>query len=147
MEGSIWQALTFYEGESEEALKTRFVELRAKYPNRSLLEITQYIFMDLQEPGRYLQAAERWGKLIDLDERVDQIILKGPLVPESSEGDLVRRALAIADSAYADKDKIAAIRLAGELQGFVKKGVDGGSTPGTNTGVDFLAALAAKLPN
>lgn len=145
-----WNEILFFPGEDAEALKTRFVELCAHHKNRySAYEVCEYIFRDLREPGlRAGKAAEIWGKDLDIQERIRVLMLKGPPVADCSEGDLIRRALQIADDAGENaKDRIAAIRLAGELQGMVKKSVDlKASAPANENGADWLAALAAKLP-
>lgn len=142
-----WSELTIFEGESADALKTRFVELSVQYPRHTALQVTQFLFKDLQEPTRYMQAAALWGGDLELFERIRLLELKGPPVPDASESDLVRRALAIADSTMVEsRDKLNAIRLAGELQGFVKKSVDTKiTTPGNDNNAALLAAIAEKL--
>jgi len=142
-----WNAIVFFDGEDPEALKTRFVELSAVYKTRPAFEIAQYVFKDLREPAlRAGKAAEVWATDLDVQERIRQLILKGPTVADCTESDLIRRALMIADDTGAEKrDRISAIRLAGELQGFVKKSVD---TKLKVDGLDndkFLSVLSERL--
>lgn len=141
--------IPFYPGEDAEALKSAFVELYAVHRGVYSVEVVaRQIFKDLKEPTRYLQASVIWGNDIDVMERIRVRMLKGPPVADCSEADLIKRALQIADGSGQDKDRIAAIRLAGELQGFVKKSVDlKTNLPGNDNSATFLAALSAKLPN
>lgn len=144
-----WNEVLFFPGEDAEAIKTRFVEVWAHHKNNSPYEIAQYVFRDLKEPTlRAGQAAQIWGNDIELKERVRLLILKGPPVPDASQNELLRRTLGVSDDpCTSPKDKIAAIRLAAELQGFIKKSVETKITGSSdNGGTDFLAALAARLP-
>lgn len=148
MQSSWQQTVVFFEGEDAEAIKTAFVETSARYPHRSAYEIAQYVFRELKDPAlRAGKAAEIWANDIEVLERIRVLILKGPAVADASEAELLRRALQIADDADTpSKDRIAAIRLAGELQGLVKKAVEI-KTASNDNPAEFWAALAAKLPN
>ena len=141
-----WDQIIFFEGEDPQALETRFVELSAIYKQHTPFEIATEVFRTLREPTRAFKAADVWEKSVAVKERIRLLKLKGPPVVDCTESDLIRRSLAVADNDRTEpKDKIAAIRLAGELQGFVKKSIDARVSAPTN-GNDFLAALAAKLP-
>lgn len=145
--------ISFFPGEDAEALKTRFVELCAYHQLRfSFFEVAQYVFKNLREPAlRAGQAAEVWGKDLDVIERVRVLMLKGPDTPEpdDSEVALRRRTLAIVDDPRAEnKDKIAALTLLAKIGGHVKKeielGFKGGSGEGGNA--DLISQMAKLLP-
>jgi hypothetical protein len=150
MDESPWNEILFFPGEDAEAIKTRFVETWAKYQDRAPYEIAAYVFKDLRDPSlRQGKAAEVWAKDLDVLERVRLLVLKGPPIPDCSEMDLIRRALAVADNPNTQpKDIIAAIRVVGEFQGTLKKSSDN-AKPGANdnSSLDFFAALSARLPN
>jgi hypothetical protein len=144
-----WNDILFFEGENPDELRKQFVELSARWPNHTPFQVASEVFRKLRDPGlRALKAAEVWSNDLEVLEAIRQLKIKGPAVVECTEQDLIRRVLAIADDEFAEKkDRIAAIRLAGELQGLVKKSVESKvSVGGTGGAESFLAALAAKLP-
>lgn len=151
MEDSPWNEILFFPGEDAEALKSRFIELCAVHKMRyTAHQVATHVFKNLRDPLlRAGRAAQVWGEDLDTQERIRVLMLKGPDVPDCTESDLIRRSLAVCDHpSTSDKDKLAAIRLAGELQGFVKKSVDlKTSNPVNDNANEFLAALSAKLPN
>lgn len=143
-----WNTVCFFPGEDQEALKSRFVDLWARYPHISVFEIARLTFQALPDAElRAGQAATAWRNDIDVLERVRIRQITGDAV-DDSEIQLRKRALAIADDQnQRASDRIAALRLCGELQGIVKKSVETKSTVKAEGGAgDFLAALAAKLP-
>lgn len=150
---SPWKTLLFLPGEDQAALTSRFVELWAIHGNRfPIVELGAYVLKQAGVKDNVMrggQIAQALAADIDILERVRVLRLKGPEAPDDTEIALRRRVLKIADNEDLDaKDRIAALRLAGELQGFVKKSVDSKvSVSSESKPGDFLAALAAKLPN
>jgi hypothetical protein len=117
-----------FEEEDEAALKARFVELCAKYPDRTPQEVGRYIFQDLRDPGfRGEDAGIKWARSLDIQERIAKARLNGgveqvELVP--SREVLAAETLALARSARVDpKDRIAAYKLVAELEGHITKQV------------------------
>jgi hypothetical protein len=143
---SPWNDILFFPGEDPEALKTRFVELCVSFGDRfTHYQIAQTVFKNLKDPElRAGKAAEVWGNDLEVLERIKTGIREGLETPDANLPALIRRAIAIADADYTEpKDRISAIRLAGELQGLVKKSVD--TKVAMSGGID-LAKLAEKLP-
>jgi hypothetical protein len=122
-----WQPLIFFDGEDETALKAKFVELSAKHKGiYNAYEVAQYVFRDLKEPEvRALQAAQYWGKDLAVLEAIDQAIALGPSDVDTSEAQLKRRLLQLADTHHASvRDRVAALRVIAEMQGNIRKAVD-----------------------
>lgn len=132
---NVWQPIIFFEGEDEEELKSLFIQASARHYNNDKIDaqqITGHIFRDLKEPYiRSLQAAEYWSK----DIAVQEAILN--LVSYNGETDATKKRvqllMSIAESKGAShKDRIAAIRVAAELEGEIKKSVEKKVTYGEN---------------
>lgn len=145
----VWQDLVFYPGEDEAALITRFVELRAKYKNNyTPTEVAQYVFSGLKEPSRAIQAAAKWDVLLEVKERIRLLELKNPEIADATKSDLISRSITLADDTRLEaRDRLAAIRLAGELQGMIIKSAEV-KAPGSNDNAEkteLLAAIAEKL--
>jgi hypothetical protein len=72
------EPVPFFEDEDEEAIISNFVEMVARYPNYSVLDITRHIFKDLREPElRAGQAALAWSKDLGIKERIRLAKLNG----------------------------------------------------------------------
>lgn len=117
-----------FEDEDEAALRGRFVELWAKYPNRSIVEIGDYIFKDLRNPEvRGAQWAMRWAKDLEVLEAVKKL-RQGRVDADGglpSKAELINMALAIVGNDRVDaKDQVAALKLIAEMQGMVEKNVN-----------------------
>lgn len=146
--------------ELKDALKARFIELcifhnanlSSEFPHPAPSEVGKYVFAEKKLPelnGELM--GNVWHKDFTVIEAVRLGCLKGsgPLT-DADEKALIRRSLKVADAKDASLSVVlSAIRLAGELQGLVKKGVEGGGkTPSdANTASDFLAQIAKALPN
>lgn len=111
-----------------EHVKLKFVELWAKYPDRSANEVAEAAFrMCGEEPGfRYAQYAQRWGSDLDVLEARDAAKLTaraGTGVPTKEQ--LIAEQLEIARDPRVDaKDRNTAYRNAMEAMGFITKQVD-----------------------
>lgn len=123
-----WPPIIFFPGEDPEALKSRFIELCAKYNNTySSYEVAVYVFKDLREPNmRAMQAADYWGKDLEVVEAIRQRILLGgndeQEVPKSS---LIQVAWQVAqDMRESAKDRLAAVELIAKVQGQVPKQIE-----------------------
>lgn len=90
--------------------------------------------------------ATKWSSDIAFNEAI-LLAIEEKNGDASREAHLVRLTKIADDERIETKDRIAAIRLSGELQGLVVKAVDAKASAGTDNGKDFLSALADKLPN
>lgn len=117
-----------FDGEDEAALKTRFVELCAKYyPARSEFEIGEYTFKGLRDASsRGQQAGKVWIRDLEVLERIDEWKLNGDPPSDRSVADkaeLQREILARAREA-GDKESAAFYKLLAEMGGHIVKQVD-----------------------
>lgn len=120
--------VVLFEGEDEAAMKAEFVKLCAKHPTRSPLEIGEYVFRGLRDPGtRGSQAGRVWAADLEIQERIDAEKLNGgqQLAAVPSKEVLAAEAMAIArDPATSSKERIAAYKLVAELGGHIIKSVE-----------------------
>ena len=115
-----------FDDEDETALRARFVELWAKYQDRSIIEIGNYIFKDLRSPDtRGAQWAVYWSKELDVLEEVKRL-RQGQVGGEvASKEEIINSAWAIAHDAQVDaKDKVNALKLIAEMQGMIEKNIN-----------------------
>lgn len=143
--------------EVQDALKARFIELCVKHNANFFLrpdlpaQIGKYVFNENKLPelnGEIMGVA--WSKDFEVMEAIELGLVNGGVGGiDASEQALIRRALQIADEKTANVGaRLTAIRLAGELQGMVKKGVEGGKGPASGgSAADLLANIAKALPN
>jgi hypothetical protein len=117
---------TILEGEDELALRDKFAQLVAKYPAQDPFQIGEYVFRELKDPGlRGQQAAMIWIKDPEVLELISKYKTGGAVKDLPTKDDLTRAAWAIANDLTADrKDRIAAINLAGQLNGMIVKSVE-----------------------
>lgn len=150
--------IQFYEGEDEAALIAEFVKHCAFHkvsfdehiPSQfSPFQVAQYVFQNLREPGRAGQASVLWAKDLGIRERIRVAIAEGvDGSVDASEEALLKRAIRGADDPYASlRDRMAALRLAAEIKGYVKKAIEIKNNPsgGSNNGNAELVAEIAKL--
>jgi len=122
-----WAPLIFFEGEDENALKGEFVRLSAKHQGKySAYEVAQFVFRDLKEPQvRAAQAAQYWGKDLEVTEAIDKLIVRGPETQQTSVDELRRIAMQIAeDTRIGARERVAALYFVAETQGNIVKAVD-----------------------
>lgn len=147
---NVWQPLIFFADEDEAELKARFVEVAARHfnnPNFDKYDFAKYVFRDLPEPElRAMQAAEYWGKDLAVQQAIlDLVNYKGEV-----EGKAKRIALlmSIAEDATAQtKDRIAAIRVASELEGEITKAIEKKVTYPTGQGPQQVKFVFGIDPN
>lgn len=145
--------LIFFAGEDENALKQAFIDLSAKHfkNNFSSLEIAEYIFKDLREPSRYIQAAQYWDKDLGIKEAIRQKVMFGEASSEKEKRVAILMSIA-ENQRTADKDRIAAILAAASLEGEITKAIEkkvthlGGSGPGNATFLFKIDKDADKPP-
>lgn len=115
-----------FDDEDEAALKARFVELWAKYPDRSIVEIGDYIFKDLRNPEvRGAQWAMRWAKDLEVLEAVKKLRQGQVQSDVATKEEIINSAWALAHSQGVDpKDKVAALKLIAEMQGMIEKNIN-----------------------
>jgi hypothetical protein len=115
-----------FDDEDETALKARFVELWAKYPDRSIVEIGDYIFKDLRNPEmRGAQWAMRWAKDLEVLEAVKKLRQGQTQTDVASKTEIINSAWALAHSDRVDaKDRVAALKLIAEMQGMIEKNIN-----------------------
>lgn len=147
---NVWQPLIFFEGEDEAAIKRSFVEVSARHknnPNFGPYDVAKYVFRDLPEPElRALQAAEYWTKDIEVQQQIQD------LVNYNGELDGKKKRLALLmkiaeDDATSSRDRIAAIRVAAELEGEITKAVEKKITyggDGKHRQVNFVFGIDPK---
>lgn len=124
---NVWEPLIFFPDEDEAEIKARFVEVAARFygnPNFDKYDYAKWVFRDLREPAlRAMQAADYWGKDIDIQQAILNLVnYKGEI-----EGKAKRIALLMSiaeDNSAQTKDRIAAIRVASELEGEITKAVE-----------------------
>lgn len=125
MDGSS-ETLLFYPGENENALKQAFIDacVRHHKNNFTHFAITEHIFKHLKEPYlRALQAAQLWGKDLEILEAIQHKIAYGEAVDEKQKR--VNLLMSIAeDTRHAAKDRIAAILGASSIEGEITKAVE-----------------------
>lgn len=149
-----------YDDEDADALLAKFIALciHHKISDRATARwppevVGDYAFKELgcKNIGmRGQQAGKIWFERLEVVEEIELGIIRGPVKVVETIEQLTNRALQIADdSAANDKDKLAAIRLAGELQEFLgaKGAASGGRSAVSNDNGDFFAKLAKALPN
>lgn len=124
----MWETnVIFYEDEIEADLISQFVEIRARYPHKDILEITTYIFRNLRDPIlRSGQAAIKWNQDIEISERIRTFSLVGN---DSDEIANKKEKLKVLEGIYKDsgvsaKDRIAAINLHAQMQGEIIKAIE-----------------------
>lgn len=121
----------FFEGEDEAAIRAEFVRLVALYPNANPYDVALHLFKDkfgLVDPElRSQQSAAYWLRDIGVQEEIRLERLEGGRgqTQVKSKEQTIRELHAMAEDTGLDaKDRLAAYRLAAELQGQVIKAVD-----------------------
>lgn len=125
----MWSAApTILEGEDEEALKSRFIQLVASYPSHNPYEIAEHVFKDLRDPGlRSQQAAMIWLKDVEVLERIRLYRLNGgdEVRPVKSKEQLILELEVIAENDKTPiKERIAAYAQIARMQGYEIKAVE-----------------------
>ncbi len=118
-----------FEDEDEAELKSRFVELCAQYPNRTPLEIGEYVFSHLPNAGfRGGDAGVKWSRELEVQERIAAAIRNGgkeKVDPVPDKEIIISEMLALARDPRLDaKDRHSFYRTALEAQGHIVKTVD-----------------------
>ncbi len=121
-----WNDILFFPGEDAEALKSRFVKLCADFPGFQPIDNARKVFKGLPNPELRIETAARvWAADPKVQARIADARIKEPYKVECDQPSLIRRTLQIADDIQAEKStRLAAIRLAGELQGLIIKAID-----------------------
>jgi hypothetical protein len=122
-----WPQLIIFPDEDEETLKSEFISLCAKHRNTfSHYEVAVHVFRNLRDPEmRARQAADYWGKDLDVQERIRQAINLADDEVACGEQAIKRRLLAIADSNTASyKDKNDALKTLAQMQGLIVKPIE-----------------------
>jgi hypothetical protein len=123
-----WGApIRILEGEDEAALKQRFIDLCARWPDRTPEEVGAYVFSDLVDPVlRGQHAGLTWSRQLEVQEAIRLLRLSGGSVSElPSKEQLVSEVLAIARNERVDaKERNGAYKLALEAMGLITKQVD-----------------------
>jgi len=121
-----WNDILFFPGEDAEALKSRFVKLCADFPGFQPIDNARKVFEGLPNPELRIETAARvWAADPKVQARIAEARIKEPYEIDASLPALLRRTIQVADDAHAERrDKLAAIRLAGELQGLIIKAID-----------------------
>lgn len=83
----MWTApVTILDGEDENALIARYVELSARYRDYSIFHIMQEVFRGLPDAElRAGQAAIAWGNSLEIKERIRKAIANGGSEPDAVE--------------------------------------------------------------
>ena len=125
-----FQPVPLFEGEDEAELKREFARLWARHPTFSHLDIGTQLFKDRREPLRGLQAGAVWVRELDVLEMVKEFERNGEAEEDvASKDQITREVLALARNNMVEtKDRLAAYRLAAELNGQIEK-------PGANINV------------
>jgi len=120
--------IVFFEDDDEAELRLEYIRLMAKHQNKfSPYEVAKYVFRDCRDPElRSQQAAQVWSNDLEVKEAIDDIIMGRN---KTSDLDDKSQRLRVLKSIYDDpntpvKERIAAIRVAAELEGEVIKAVD-----------------------
>jgi hypothetical protein len=117
-----------FEDEDEAALKSRFVEVAAKFPEHTMVDVAVHVFRNLRDPLlRAQDAAVKWGNDLEIKERIRQARILGaeegePLLSRPQRIKALEQ-IALNHNLEA-KDRIAAFRLIAEQNGEVIKAVD-----------------------
>lgn len=117
-----------FEDEDEEALKAEFIRLSAENPDRTPIEIAEYVFRYAQDPSlRSAQAALIWSKDLEVLDRIRHYRLTGG----DAEGEIASKKakLKVLEAIYNDlgqkaADRIKAIELHAQIQGEIIKAVE-----------------------
>jgi len=122
-----------FEDEDEQALKSEFVRLMAKWRAKySTYEVCTYIFRELREPTRAFAAAQHWGSDLELLDKIDREIN----VPKNSNLDSREERLLILKTIYSDinesaRERLKALELHAQIEGEIIKQVDKKTTDNT----------------
>lgn len=124
MTGWLDPSFVIFEGEDEAALKAQFIELSARYPDRTCFEIGQYVFRGLPDPAsRGSQAGLIWSQDLAVQEQIRLWRQTGgqpATLP--TKADLVNELLAIArDPAKDTRDRNKAYEQAAQMMGYIEK--------------------------
>lgn len=120
-----------FDDEDEEALKTKYVNLKHRYKNKySDIEIADEVFRGLRDPllrGR--QAIAIWSRNLELQERIRMLDLFGEnhKIIKSEEEYQAAVLATIQDDSLSSQEKkvrIDGYRLLGEANSWIKKAVD-----------------------
>jgi len=120
----MWETpVPIFEDEDEDELIAKFVDLSARYKDRDAYEITAYIFKNLREPTRALQAATIWSSDLGIKERIEAIRRQGfDTTPIDSKETKLRKLEAIYNNEdIAARDRLKALELHAQIQGEIKK--------------------------
>lgn len=117
---------TFYEGEDETALRDKFAQLCAKYPDQDPYEVAAFVFKDLVDPfSRSQQAAMLWLKDLEVKELIGKYRTDSVREDLASKEEAAKLAWTLAnDHDVPTKERIAALKLYGEFNGMIVKVVD-----------------------
>lgn len=119
-----FRPVIIFDDEDEDTLKREFALLWAKYPNNTAAEIGQQLFANRVEPMRGLQAGAVWSRELAVIAMRDDFILNGGDAEASdlpSKEQIGREIIAVARAARDPKDRLAAYRLYGEINGHIEK--------------------------
>lgn len=120
---------TFLEGEDELALRDKFARLCAKYPTQDPYEVAAYVFKDLVDPfSRSQQACMVWLKDLEVKELIAKYKVDGNRETIATKDEASRLAWEIAQDPTAQtKDRVAALKLFGELNAMIVKAIEPGA--------------------
>lgn len=148
-----WPQLIIFDDEDEETLKSEFINLCAKHKNTfSHYEVAIHVFRNLRDPEmRARQAADYWGKDLNVAERIRQAILLADDDVACGKAEIQRRLLAVADSALTSaKDRIDALKTLAQMQGLIVKPIEFRGDNKNNSGLavfQFTVDPDADKPN
>lgn len=137
------------DGEDETQLKLRFADLWARFPWTNKVDLILPLLSGSDNMGRALLASDMWPKDLDVLEAYEQAKLtRGMVLDEMPTREhMIAEVVTVARTAISPDDKVKAYKLAAELCGYIEKKTSANINVGDDAGGDFLAALAAKLPN
>jgi hypothetical protein len=118
--------LVWREEEDGEAILEKYIEYMAIYgSNYTPFDICKQLFANLYDPyNRACQAAQMWTRSLEINERIRQLRLYRSKPKEEKEQykDVLKSIYE--DRLSSSRDRINALRLAAELDGYVIKAVD-----------------------
>lgn len=117
-----FRPVVIFDDEDEDDLKREFAALWAKYPTFNPNDIGLQLFADRREPMRGLQAAAVWSRELAVIALRDAFALNGGEdLSETDKTQVSREVLSLARTARDPKDRLAAYRLWGDLNGEIAK--------------------------